>query len=54
MAAHGEVLSREYLGGRVKVHCRLPKQYAVQINGEGTVVKAHGNGEMANAAESIQ
>jgi GTP-binding protein HflX len=47
MAAHGEVLSREYTDGRVKVHCRLPKQYAVQINGQGTVVRAHGNGDAA-------
>ncbi len=45
MAAHGEVLNREYTDGRVKVHCRLPKQYAVQINGEGTVVRPHANGQ---------
>jgi GTPase len=45
MAAHGEILGREYTDGRVRVHCRLPKQYAVQINGEGTVVRPHGNGD---------
>ncbi len=50
MAAHGEVLSQEYTDGRVKVHCRLPKQYAVQINGEGTVVRPHRNGVAAAEA----
>jgi GTP-binding protein HflX len=51
MAAHGEVLGREYTDGRVKVHCRLPKQYAVQINGEGTVVRTHGDGNIVRAAQ---
>ena len=51
MAAHGEVLSQEYTDGRVKVHCRLPKQYAVQINGEGTVVRPHKNGEVVRTTE---
>jgi GTP-binding protein HflX len=45
LAAHGEVLNREYTDGRVTVHCRMPKQYAVQINGEGTVVRPHANGQ---------
>ena len=50
MAAHGEILGRQYTDGRVTVHCRMPKQYAVQINGEGTVVRPHGNGEVVAGA----
>jgi GTP-binding protein HflX len=43
LAAHGEVLSRQYYDGRVVVHCKLPKQHAVHINGDA-LVRPHANG----------
>jgi len=46
LAAHGEILSRRYEESRVVLHCRLPRQYALQINGAGTLVRPHVNGQV--------
>jgi GTP-binding protein HflX len=50
MAAHGEVLSRQYTGDRVVVHCRMPRQFAAQINGDA-VVRPHANGQLLEPAQ---
>lgn len=52
LAAHGEVLSRNYHNDRVTVHCKLPRQNVGQINGEATVVRPHVNGERKPADAS--
>jgi GTP-binding protein HflX len=44
LAAHGEVLSKRYNESRVIVHCRLPRKALGHLQGEGTIVRYHGNG----------
>jgi GTP-binding protein HflX len=45
LAAHGEILSRQYSDERVVVHCRIPEMFLRQVRDEdGTVVLAHRNG----------
>ncbi len=44
LAAHGEVLSKQFHESRVVVHCRIPQQYVGQIHHDGGIVRQHGNG----------
>jgi GTP-binding protein HflX len=44
LAAHGEILSKRYGEERVTVHCRIPQKYLGRIQGDGTVVRVHGEG----------
>ncbi|MGE0609492.1 MAG: GTPase HflX [Pirellulales bacterium] len=46
LAAHGEVLSRQFTEHRVTVHCRIPQQFLSQIHEDGTEVRTHGNGQL--------
>ena len=39
LAAHAEVLSREYHGERVTVHCRIPQRHLGGLRHEGTIVR---------------
>lgn len=41
LAARGEILSKSFNDSRVTVHCRLPRQFLGQVNGDGTVVRPH-------------
>lgn len=44
LAAHGEVLSKQYRAGRVVVHCRIPQKYLGRIRPEEAVIRPHSNG----------
>ncbi|HVW38988.1 MAG TPA: hypothetical protein VHB99_16855, partial [Pirellulales bacterium] len=44
LAAHGEVLSKQFSETRVVVHCRIPQKHLSQISDEQTVVRPHANG----------
>ena len=44
LAAHGEVLSKNFTNSRMTVHCRIPQQLLGAINEEGTEVRPHRNG----------
>jgi len=52
LAAHGEVLSKQFSETRVVVHCRIPQKHLSQISDEQTVVRPHanGNGRMEEVA----
>jgi GTP-binding protein HflX len=41
LAAHGEVLSKNYRDDRVTIHCRIPRKYLDSIVGEHTQVRPH-------------
>jgi GTP-binding protein HflX len=44
LAAHGEVLSKNFTDSRMTVHCRIPQQCLGAIHEEGTEVRPHRNG----------
>ena len=44
LAAHGEVLSKQYRDSRVLVHCRMPEQYLARVAEDGVLVRPHENG----------
>jgi len=47
LARHGEVLSRQYNGQRVTMHCRIPQKFLGRIPREGTTIRFHdGRGEL--------
>jgi GTP-binding protein HflX len=52
LAAHGEVLSKQFSETRVIVHCRIPQKHLCHINDEQTIVRPHanGNGRMEEVA----
>ncbi|HEX7446603.1 MAG TPA: GTPase HflX [Pirellulales bacterium] len=41
LAAHGEVLSRQFSETRVVVHCRLPRQHLSQIAADEATIRPH-------------
>ena len=41
LAAHGEVLSRQYNDSRVTIHCRIPQVHLGPIHDEATVIRPH-------------
>lgn len=41
LAAHGEIIAREYDGDRVLIHVRIPQRHMGSLHQEGTVVRAH-------------
>ena len=43
LAAHGEVLSKQYSDSRVVVHCRLPPQHLGRIRESARAVRTHHN-----------
>jgi GTP-binding protein HflX len=44
LAAHGEVLSKNFTDSRMTVHCRIPQHCLGVIQEEGTQVRPHVNG----------
>lgn len=44
LAAHGEVLSKQYADSRVVVHCRIAEKHLRPIVGDETLVRPHRNG----------
>lgn len=47
LAAHGEVLSKQYGECRVVVHCRLPERCVGQLHHDGATVRFRQNGHLA-------
>jgi GTP-binding protein HflX len=43
LAAHGEVLSKNYDGDRVQIHVRLPQRHLGSLYEEGTTFRPHQN-----------
>ena len=39
LAAHGEVLSKQYHGNRVTIHCRLPEKYLGRITDDDVMIR---------------
>ncbi len=44
LAAHGEVLSKQFSETRVIIHCRIPQKHLSNISDEQTIVRPHANG----------
>jgi len=44
LAAHGEVLSKQYCGNRVIVHCRIPQRYLGALNKDGVLIRRRPGG----------
>ena len=42
LAAHGEVLSKQYHDSRVVVHCRIAKHHLGRVDGEVIAARPHG------------
>ena len=51
LAAHGEILSKQYHDTRVVVHCRLPQRYLGRIRRDGTTVRPHHSDSSPDAPE---
>ena len=55
LAAHGEVLSKQYRDSRVVVHCRVPQRYLGGIHGERVDVRPHRkNGHLVAGSTTTQ
>ena len=46
LAAHGEVLDRQYDGDRVIVHVRIPQRHLGPVHQAGTTMRLHKSGEL--------
>jgi GTP-binding protein HflX len=44
LAAHGEVLSKQYRDSRVVVHCRIPQKHLGRISEDSVSIQPHRNG----------
>lgn len=49
LAAHGEVLSKQFHEDQVTIHCRLPRRFVGRIHEPGTQVRDHANGQQVAA-----
>ena len=47
LAAHGEILSKQFHDSRVTVHCRIPQHFIDRINEDAVVVRPRNGGENA-------
>ncbi len=47
LAAHGEILSKQFRDSRVVVHCRIPAQHLTRIEEESVAVRPHRNGDVS-------
>jgi len=47
LAARGEVLSKQFHGERVVVHCRIPQKHLGRIGADEAVIRPHANGPPA-------
>ncbi len=52
LAEHGEVLSRDYTGERVTLHCRIPQKYLGRIDDSDTVITPHRGDTVADESLS--
>ena len=53
LAAHGEVLSKNYTDSRVIVHCRISQQHLARVNSEALAVYPHGNNGAKIVVEDV-
>ena len=53
LAAHSEVLSKQFHADRVIVHCRIPQSQLGRIASDEAVVRPHANGEPVLSAEEM-
>jgi len=51
LAAHGEVLSKQFRDSRVVVHCRIPQKHLGRIHGDECVIRRRANGAGAESGE---
>jgi GTPase len=51
LAAHGEVLSKQFAGDRATLHCRIPQKFLGRIHEPGTVIRARDGHEVVTASE---
>jgi len=54
LAAHAEVLSRQFHAARVIVHCRIPQKYLGRIDPNEAVIRPHRNGAPAWSASAVE
>jgi GTP-binding protein HflX len=47
LAAHGEILSKQYHDSKVTVHCRIPQYYYGRMERDGITVQPRSNGQAA-------
>ncbi len=52
LAAHGEILSKQYHDSKVTVHCRIPQYYFGRMERDGITVQLRSNGQ-AEAIEDV-
>ncbi|MCE5267930.1 MAG: GTPase HflX [Planctomycetaceae bacterium] len=53
LAAHGEVLSKQYHDSKVVVHCRIPRHYLGRISEDSVTVRPHRNGVAVGVGEAV-
>jgi GTP-binding protein HflX len=53
LARHGEILSRQYHGERVTIHCRMPQKFLGRISADGATIRSHDErGELLTPADA--
>lgn len=53
LARHGEILSRQFCGERVTMHCRIPQKFLGRVSADGATIRAHDEpGGMPAAADA--
>ena len=52
LAAHGEVLSKQFHDSRVTVHCRIPKEHLDRIQNDLFAVRPHSEKPLAASQET--
>ena len=53
LAAHGEVLSKNYQDGRVLIHCRIPQRFLGRVEEDGAAIRRHRNGAAGRALNDV-
>ncbi|MFZ5833406.1 MAG: GTPase HflX [Planctomycetota bacterium] len=53
LASHGEVLSKQYVDGRVIVHCRIARSFLGRVNEPGVLVEVRRNGSRGASMEEV-
>ena len=54
LAAHGEVLSKQFEDDRVTIHCRLPQKYLGRIHDPDTTVRERGRGAADASSDPVE
>jgi GTPase len=53
LAAHGEILSKQFRDSRVVIHCRIPSRHLGRIAGESICVHPHRNGGFGDGQPTV-